>query len=142
MDPPRARLARGVPRARRGASFLRRGRRGESVAAPDRLHIHHRLQSFGLDPRQTCYVFYSATALLGTVGLMMFGHRRILAVVLVAAVGALLGLVLFGGGDVTLLSGTQVPFAHEKNADWLLSNPICQQATFWAGKFSRERVTP
>ncbi|MGC9668525.1 ABC transporter permease [Planosporangium sp. 12N6] len=33
------------------------------------------------------------------------------ATVLVAAVGAILGLVLFGGGPVTTLSGTQVPFA-------------------------------
>jgi ABC-2 type transport system permease protein len=33
------------------------------------------------------------------------------ATLLVAAVGALLGLILFGGGPVTLLSGTQLPFA-------------------------------
>jgi len=32
----------------------------------------------------------------------------------------------------------QVPFAYEKHTDWFLSNPICQQATFWAGKFTRE----
>ncbi|MCW2641029.1 MAG: transporter permease [Dactylosporangium sp.] len=32
------------------------------------------------------------------------------ATLLVAAVGAVLGLVLFGGGPVTMLSGTQVPF--------------------------------
>jgi len=55
------------------------------VARPDTQHLHHRLQAFGLTPRQTCYVFYAATALLGTVGLMLFGHRRILAVVVVAA---------------------------------------------------------
>jgi ABC-2 type transport system permease protein len=33
------------------------------------------------------------------------------ATLLIAAVGAVLGLVLFGGGPVTMLSGTQVPFA-------------------------------
>jgi ABC-2 type transport system permease protein len=32
------------------------------------------------------------------------------ATLLVAAVGAVMGLVLFGGGPVTMLSGTQVPF--------------------------------
>jgi ABC-2 type transport system permease protein len=32
------------------------------------------------------------------------------ATLLVAAVGAVLGLILFGGGPVTLLSGTQLPF--------------------------------
>jgi hypothetical protein len=48
---------------------------------PDQSHLHHRLQRFGLDPRQTCYVFYAASALLGAVGLTLFGHGRILAVV-------------------------------------------------------------
>jgi len=57
--------------------------RRESVATPDLLHLHHRLQSFGLDQRQTCYVFYAASALLGAVGLTLFGHGRILAVVIV-----------------------------------------------------------
>jgi ABC-2 type transport system permease protein len=33
------------------------------------------------------------------------------ATLLVAVVGAVLGLILFGGGPVTLLSGTQAPFA-------------------------------
>jgi ABC-2 type transport system permease protein len=33
------------------------------------------------------------------------------ATLLVAAVGAVMGLALFGGGPVTILSGTQVPFA-------------------------------
>jgi hypothetical protein len=48
------------------------------------MHLHHRLQSFGLNPRQTCYVFYAASALLGGLGLTLFGHGRILAVVLIA----------------------------------------------------------
>ena len=55
-----------------------------SVARPDLRHIHHRLLDFGLDARQTCFVFYSASGLLGAVGLMLFGHKRIVAVVLVA----------------------------------------------------------
>ena len=32
------------------------------------------------------------------------------ATLLVAATGVVMGLILFGGGDVTLLSGTQIPF--------------------------------
>jgi hypothetical protein len=48
------------------------------------MHLHHRLQAFGLDPRQTCFVFYGATALLGALGLTIFGHGRVLAVVMVA----------------------------------------------------------
>jgi UDP-GlcNAc:undecaprenyl-phosphate GlcNAc-1-phosphate transferase len=66
-------------------AIFRRRRVRSSVASPDLEHLHHRLQAFGLNPRQTCYVFYAATALFGAVGLMIFGHRRILAVVLVAA---------------------------------------------------------
>ncbi|TMF95139.1 MAG: undecaprenyl/decaprenyl-phosphate alpha-N-acetylglucosaminyl 1-phosphate transferase [Chloroflexi bacterium] len=78
-------LALALPIADTGWAILRRGRQGRSVAAPDTLHIHHRLQSFGLDARQTCFVFYAASALLGGLGLTLFGHGRILAVVLIAA---------------------------------------------------------
>jgi UDP-GlcNAc:undecaprenyl-phosphate GlcNAc-1-phosphate transferase len=78
-------LALALPIADTAWAIVRRRRGNESVARPDLQHLHHRLQAFGLTPRQTCYVFYAATALFGTVGLMFFGHRRILAVVVVAA---------------------------------------------------------
>jgi UDP-GlcNAc:undecaprenyl-phosphate GlcNAc-1-phosphate transferase len=78
-------LALALPIADTAWAIVRRRKRRASFASPDLDHIHHRLQAFGLNQRQTCYVFYAATALLGTVGLMIFGHRRILAVVLVAA---------------------------------------------------------
>jgi hypothetical protein len=42
------------------------------------------LLDFGLNARQTCFVFYSASGLLGAIGLTIFGHGRILAVVVVA----------------------------------------------------------
>ena len=77
-------LALALPIADTGWAILRRRLARASVARPDRLHLHHRLQSLGLDPRQTCYVFYSGTALLGALGLTLFGHGRVLAVVLVA----------------------------------------------------------
>jgi UDP-GlcNAc:undecaprenyl-phosphate/decaprenyl-phosphate GlcNAc-1-phosphate transferase len=77
-------LALALPIADTAWAIVRRRRGHESVARPDLQHLHHRLQAFGLTPRQTCYVFYAATALFGTVGLMIFGHRRILGVVLVA----------------------------------------------------------
>ena len=77
-------LALAVPIADTGWAVVRRRLRGTSVARPDLLHLHHRLQSLGLDPRQTSFVFYSATALLGSLGLTLFGHGRILAVVLIA----------------------------------------------------------
>jgi UDP-GlcNAc:undecaprenyl-phosphate GlcNAc-1-phosphate transferase len=77
-------LALALPIADTGWAIVRRRMGGTSVARPDLMHLHHRLQSLGLNPRQTCYVFYAATALLGSLGLTLFGHGRILAVVLVA----------------------------------------------------------
>jgi UDP-GlcNAc:undecaprenyl-phosphate GlcNAc-1-phosphate transferase len=78
-------VALALPIADTAWAIVRRRRGHISVARPDTQHLHHRLQSFGLTPRQTCYVFYAATALFGTAGLMLFGHRRILAAVVVAA---------------------------------------------------------
>jgi len=77
-------LALAVPIADTAWAIVRRGRVRASVAQPDLQHFHHRLLDFGLDARQTCFVFYSASGLLGAVGLMVFGHKRIVAVVLVA----------------------------------------------------------
>jgi UDP-GlcNAc:undecaprenyl-phosphate GlcNAc-1-phosphate transferase len=78
-------LALALPIADTAWAIVRRRRVRMSVASPDLQHLHHRLQAFGLNPRQTCYIFYAATALLGTIGLMFFGHRRIIGVVVVAA---------------------------------------------------------
>ena len=102
-------LALAVPIADTGWAILRRRRTGTSVATPDRMHLHHRLQSFGLNPRQTCYVFYAASALLGALGLTLFGHGRILAVALVMA--AVLTSTV--AADLLLHTGLRVP------APWL-----------------------
>src|SRR5256885_9132997 len=102
-------LALALPIIARGWAILRRRRRGTSVARPDLMHLHHRLQAFGLDPRQTCYVFYAASALLGALGLTLFGHGRILAVVLVGA-AVLTSTVV---ADLLLHTGWKVP------APWL-----------------------
>ena len=77
-------IALAVPIADTAWAILRRRRQKASVASADLLHLHHRLQAFGLDQRQTCFVFYTASALLGALGLTLFGHGRILAVVLAA----------------------------------------------------------
>jgi UDP-GlcNAc:undecaprenyl-phosphate GlcNAc-1-phosphate transferase len=78
-------LALAVPIADTAWAIIRRGRSGASVARPDLDHLHHRLQAFGLDARRTCYVFYAATAVLGALGLTLFGHGRVLAVALIAS---------------------------------------------------------
>jgi len=102
-------VALALPIVDTGWAILRRRREGMSVATPDRLHLHHRLQSFGLDPRQTCYVFYAASALLGGLALTLFGHGRILAVVLVATAV----LVSTVAADLLQHAGWRVP------APWL-----------------------
>jgi UDP-GlcNAc:undecaprenyl-phosphate GlcNAc-1-phosphate transferase len=98
-------LALALPIADTAWAILRRRLERTSIAQPDRLHLHHRLQSFGLDPRQTCYVFYAATALLGALGLTLFGHGRVLAVVLIAT-AALTSTV---AADLLQHTGLRVP---------------------------------
>ena len=102
-------LALAVPIVDTGWAILRRRMKGTSVARPDLMHLHHRLRSLGLNPRQTCFVFYSASALLGSLGLTLFGHGRILAVVL-AVTAALTSTV---AADLLLHTRWRVP------APWL-----------------------
>jgi UDP-GlcNAc:undecaprenyl-phosphate GlcNAc-1-phosphate transferase len=78
-------LALALPIGDTAWAILRRRMVKASVAKPDLEHLHHRLLAFGLDARQTCYVFYAASALLGAIGLTLFGHGRILAVALVTS---------------------------------------------------------
>lgn len=97
-------LALALPIGDTAWAIFRRRREGTSVARPDLQHLHHRLQAFGLDARQTCYVFYAASALLGALGLTLFGHGRILAVVLVTS-AALASTV---AADLLLKAGWRV----------------------------------
>ena len=76
-------LALALPIADTLWAIYRRRRRGRSVAEPDAGHLHHRLQDFGFDPREICYLFYAATAVLGAFGLMLFGHKKTLTTLLV-----------------------------------------------------------
>jgi UDP-GlcNAc:undecaprenyl-phosphate GlcNAc-1-phosphate transferase len=98
-------LVLALPIADTAWAILRRRRVQTSVARPDQQHLHHRLQAFGLDARQTCYVFYAVTAMLGALGLTVFGHGRILAVVL-ATSAALASTVV---ADLLQKSGWRVP---------------------------------
>jgi UDP-GlcNAc:undecaprenyl-phosphate GlcNAc-1-phosphate transferase len=98
-------LALALPIADTAWAIVRRRRVRMSVASPDLQHLHHRLQAFGLNPRQTCYVFYAATALLGAIGLMFFGHRRIIGAVVVAA----LVLASTVAADRLQKSGVRIP---------------------------------
>ena len=76
-----------------GWAVFRRQRKRISIGHPDTAHIHHQLLDFGLTQRQACLVFYSATGITSGLGLMLYGHRKILAVVVVLLVVALSTLV-------------------------------------------------
>jgi len=74
-------------------AIVRRRLAGRSPAAADTRHLHYRLLALGLSPRETAVAFYLVTAILGCLGLAIYGHRKILAV----------ALVLLGVGLVLLL---------------------------------------
>ncbi len=82
-------VALGLPIADTALAIGRRRRAGRSVATADVHHLHYRLLALGLSPRETAVAFYLVTAILGCLGLAIFGHRKILAVALV-----LLGVAL------------------------------------------------
>ena len=77
-------IALAVPIADTAWAIIRRRRAGLSIAHADSRHIHHHLLDFGLTQPQTCFLFYGATALLGSIGLMLLGHQRIWVVMVVA----------------------------------------------------------
>jgi UDP-GlcNAc:undecaprenyl-phosphate GlcNAc-1-phosphate transferase len=66
-------LAMGVPIFDTAFAIMRRMRRGSPVFQPDRGHLHHRLLDRGLSQRQTVFLLYGATGLLGTLALIVAG---------------------------------------------------------------------
>ncbi|WP_338199429.1 MraY family glycosyltransferase [Candidatus Nephthysia bennettiae] len=98
-------VALAVPIADTALAIVRRRRGRLSIAHADTKHIHHRLLNFGLSQRHTCLVFYGATAVLGAVGLTVFGHRRILVAV-VLLVLMVLSVFL---GEWLVLWGRRLP---------------------------------
>jgi UDP-GlcNAc:undecaprenyl-phosphate GlcNAc-1-phosphate transferase len=76
-------LALAIPIVDTAWAIIRRRRQRVSIAHPDSRHIHHQLLDFGLNQAQTCVFFYCGTGILGAVGLMIVGHKRVLAVAIV-----------------------------------------------------------
>lgn len=94
-------LALALPIGDTAFAIFRRRRQGLGFAHADARHLHHRLLELGLSPRETSVTFYLTTAILGCVGLAVFGHRRILAValaLLLVALGLLLWRIWHRGG--------------------------------------------
>jgi UDP-GlcNAc:undecaprenyl-phosphate GlcNAc-1-phosphate transferase len=98
-------LAMGIPIADAALAIIRRRLSGRSFAHADAQHIHHLLLQAGLTQRQTCILFYCASGILGAIGLTVFGHSKILAVVIVLMV-VLLSTVL---GERLAASSRHIP---------------------------------
>jgi UDP-GlcNAc:undecaprenyl-phosphate/decaprenyl-phosphate GlcNAc-1-phosphate transferase len=79
-------VALAIPILDTGWAIVRRRRKRISIAHADTRHVHHQLLNFGLSQPQTCLVLYGATGILGALGLMLFGHKRILSVAIVLLV--------------------------------------------------------
>lgn len=97
-------LALALPIGDTAYAIWRRRRAGVGFARADARHLHHRLLELGLTTRETAITFYLVTAILGCVGLAIFGHRRILAValfLLVVGLG-LLGVKIWHRGGLKL----------------------------------------
>ena len=99
-------LALAVPILDTGWAIVRRRRQRVSIAHADTRHIHHQLLDFGLSQPQACLVFYCATGILGALGLMLFGHKRILSVAIVLLVVGLSTVL----GESLQEKGWRVPF--------------------------------
>ncbi|MGH7609374.1 MAG: MraY family glycosyltransferase [Candidatus Dormibacteria bacterium] len=96
-------LALALPIGDTAFAIWRRRRQGVGFAHADARHLHHRLLALGLTARETAVTFYLVTAILGCVGLAIFGHRKILAValgLLVLALGLLGWRVRRRGGFI------------------------------------------
>ncbi|MFZ0995166.1 MAG: MraY family glycosyltransferase [Candidatus Dormiibacterota bacterium] len=94
-------LALALPISDTAYAIWRRRREGVGIAHADAHHLHHRLLELGLTPRETAIAFYLLTAILGCIGLAIFGHRKILAValaLLVVALGLLVWRIWHRGG--------------------------------------------
>jgi UDP-GlcNAc:undecaprenyl-phosphate GlcNAc-1-phosphate transferase len=86
-------IALGLPIGDTAFAIVRRRRAGRSPTEPDAGHLHHRMLATGMSPLETALTFYLTTAILGCVGLFVFGHRKILDVALGLLVVALVALV-------------------------------------------------
>lgn len=76
-------LVLGLPLLDFGWTILRRLLAGKNpLRFADRKHLHHRLLSVGLGPRQTALVFYAFSVFFGLAGLFLQSRGKLLAVLL------------------------------------------------------------
>jgi len=63
-------IAMGVPLFDTIVAPIRRFVRGRPMFQPDKSHVHHRLMGLGLNHRNTVFILYGATAVMGLVALV------------------------------------------------------------------------
>ncbi len=83
-------LAMGVPIADTAFAIMRRLRSRRPIYLPDRGHLHHRLIDRGLTQRQTVFLLYLVSALLGLGALALADVNRMAAMVTLGVIAALL----------------------------------------------------
>jgi UDP-GlcNAc:undecaprenyl-phosphate GlcNAc-1-phosphate transferase len=94
-------LPLGVPIADTIFAIIRRFRRGRPIYLPDREHLHHRLLARGLTQRQTVFILYLVSALLGLGALAISGVNRSGSIV---TLGVILAMLLVGAQRMRLLT--------------------------------------
>jgi UDP-GlcNAc:undecaprenyl-phosphate GlcNAc-1-phosphate transferase len=94
-------LALAVPIADTAFAIVRRALNRRPIYLPDRGHIHHRLLDRGLTQRQTVFVLYLVSALLGLGTLALVNVNRTGAV---ATLGVIAAILLVGAQRMRLLT--------------------------------------
>jgi UDP-GlcNAc:undecaprenyl-phosphate GlcNAc-1-phosphate transferase len=94
-------LPLGVPIADTVFAIIRRFRSGRPIYLPDREHLHHRLLARGLTQRQTVFILYLISALLGLGALAISWVNRSGAMV---SLGVILAMLLVGAQRMGLLT--------------------------------------
>jgi UDP-GlcNAc:undecaprenyl-phosphate GlcNAc-1-phosphate transferase len=77
-------LALGVPIIDTILAPLRRFIRGQKLFGPDRMHIHHRLMSLGLDHRSAVLLLYGFSIILGAFALILVNIHDVRAAIILA----------------------------------------------------------
>ncbi len=94
-------LALGVPILDTAFAIIRRFRSGRPIYLPDRGHLHHRLLDRGLTQRQTVFLLYLISAVLGLGALALANVNRAGSIV---TLGFIVTILLVGARRMGLLT--------------------------------------
>lgn len=117
-------LALAIPILDTAFAIIRRKLAGKPIMEADKGHLHHRLLSFGLNQKQTVFVLYLVSAVLGTSAIFI-SRVRIEIGLLVGAFDIL--LIMYGVHRLKILKA--VTPIEEKNNTLDISNTIQEVQT-------------